>query len=370
MLKKEDKFLKRIKLGSEEYIIRVSESNKLHDKDYAYTELIVKVEDYSNIELSGYEFGCVNMEKNVINVLIDYNVNELLVYIDEEFFINKNIDIFMESLINYLKKNSLKYSMKNIKFGVARKINTLEKHIYSVYIDVNAVDKDISTEIINYCEKINTFSFINIKDIEDFVNKSETLNLADINTIDTTNRRDPSMPFDIVTERVLVITSKKTSGMQMVVDKRLIDEDEITYVAKDKLFKLDDILDIKLIRTFKYTVCEFNRMFADKDSIILDVEKHLKDFENLGITYENVIVTIKYITNLVENLNSASKVRALSKKMRPIFKILNDIKINYLVYHDDYTRSKQCEHERSGHYRTYKSGKVIWINTYRAGIKS
>ena len=97
-------------------------------------------------------------------------------------------------------------------------------------------------------------------------------------------------------------------------------------------------------------------------SIILSEE-----FEKLGLQIgdEQFINIVKLNPNLAQNpqfLNAAGQFDENKFK-----ESLNTFKIHYVITPEDYERSNQCEHMRRGHERRYKSGKVIWIDSYKAG---
>lgn len=116
----------------------------------------------------------------------------------------------------------------------------------------------------------------------------------------------------------------------------------------------------KIIRLNEF---EFNLLNDEDRTIYNNIEKYIQLYTAGGITFDSVLASIKY----VEKVEKKIKNNKISKVISKFKESLNTFKIHYVITPEDYERSNQCEHMRRGHERRYKSGKVIWIDSYKAG---
>lgn len=365
---KKNKMLKRIPLGNDEYVIRVVDTNTI--ADLAYSNILLRIDRPTDIDLGGYDFGCINISKNVVEIVPDLKENDLMILLDKDFFISKNMDTLFIDIYKYATKLFTNSNL-NIKIGLSNCPNDYIRNYYLCDVDTNSSVDEITTSFIELGEILLSANFMRTDTAAKYIIGSPHLSNPITQSTPLTVEKHPDMPKDMVTEKVLIITSTNKSGDNMVVDVSLIDEDIDTseYVEKDKLFKVEDELVLQMRKIIRYTITEFRSKFKTDAEVVDDVEKYLNEFIDKGITYETVLVTISYIENIMSKGNNDSKIRAIKKKLRPVVNELNTIRIKYLVYPDDYSRLKQKEHERSGHWRKYRNGKTIWINTYKAGSR-
>lgn len=116
----------------------------------------------------------------------------------------------------------------------------------------------------------------------------------------------------------------------------------------------------KIIRLNEF---EFNLLNDADRTIYNNIEKYIQLYTSGDVTFDSVLASIKY----VEKIEKKIKNDKVSKVINRFKESLNTFKIHYVITPEDYERSNQCEHMRRGHERRYKSGKVIWIDSYRAG---
>jgi len=178
------------------------------------------------------------------------------------------------------------------------------------------------------------------------------------------------------------LTYKKIPGTEMFLNKDmylLVDLDRTSsYLSKDVLefmpsenevpdntvlYKAGANINIKIRKILNYGISEFLAKFKTTDDLYTDVEKYLKEYVSLGVTYDKVTIILNFLNDISDHgqkVARSSIERKLDKELRVVKKSLEDIKFVYVIRPDGYVQVKS-PHERSGHWRNYRSGKTIWV---------
>lgn len=126
--------------------------------------------------------------------------------------------------------------------------------------------------------------------------------------------------------------------------------------SKDKL-KAPDGITGSVTRVINFSASEFDKLDLSKDDMYEEFVDTLLKYNSEGITFEESKLLVTFLKKNTNRVQSVKTKKALTK----ISKQLSKLTVRYVVRPDDYEPTKKVEHERSSHYRRYKSGKVVKV---------
>jgi len=347
---------KRLSLHDKEYILKYTLTDKGNN-------VFVRIDNKDDLDFDGYKQLAVNINENTIDVIISSYDNIATIVFSSFFYIAKDIDAILFELIQHIRND---YKDIDIIIGLSIETNNV---IIGHHLTLN---KQCSVDTI--LDNLHVVFESVINNIDHEKQSYTDIDITQYSCLKEFNIRKVDIPKGYKTdtnsgkEGVMLIDYIHQQAVFETVDKKLIQEETPPKpISATHLFHPDDTLPLN--RIFRYTITEFKKRFPN-DNVLPEVFELLEKYNNQGIVYDEVVVVIKHINNIISDTKRNDSVnRKFKKTIKPILKDLNTIKISYLIYPKDYKRSKQTEHYRSGHWRRYKSGKVIWINTYKAGTK-
>jgi len=123
-----------------------------------------------------------------------------------------------------------------------------------------------------------------------------------------------------------------------------------------------DNISIDIRKILRITESEFKAKFKTKKDLLMYGLKYMED--KLGTIVDpdelKIYIRLLKISTVKEGINVTRGQR------KRVFNTLDKatVKLTYLVTPDNYTRGgfTMSPHERSGHWRNYKSGKKVWVN--------
>lgn len=309
-------------------------------------------EDFKN---STDEF-IVNQSKHFLieeNRLNGFNITTLVVH--ENFILNKNISY---TLGMHICDSML---MNEKCFFVKLKIKTIaNKIIELVYERKDIIANNtlaVSKEVLITNDLIIGFAIKIEEDIESVMksfyknNKLETI----ISKSEKLQEYNPGLKGAYETDLYYQVYSE-TGAKPLIIKANIIKEFEAANPEESNLL-------VNVKKVIRLTKEEFDSL-TDEDKLIYNnIEKYLQFYTTKGIKFDSVMATIRYLEQVTEKVKS-KKVSRISKSLKAT---LNTFKLHYVVIDENYERKNQCEHFRSGHYRHYKNGNVIYIDKYKAG---
>lgn len=323
-------------LGESEYIIENKRSIFV-DKNSVVTAILGN-------DLNKDKF-IVNKNKNYIVTSVNFGYDTRKFDVHENFILSKNLDNTL-SLEVYRVISSGKYTHAIVLiYTNENTINQLlfsNKHIKD--IDKKIVIKAISSDLLLFAK--NNYE----KDVK---LKTSFLNTVVIGTSDKLEENEI-----IKNSNELYLYKKENiNGIFTIKIKDDIVEEFNSCNPKE------DNLIVNISKIIRLTAEEFSNLNNEDKQIYDNIEKHLQLYVKNGIKFDSVAATIRYLEQTINKVKN-KKVNRIAKK---IASSLNTFRLHYIIVDSDYKRSKQCEHYREGHYRHYKNGKVIYIDSYKAG---
>lgn len=293
---------------------------------------------------------------NYAYVILLKPLNAIVIASSEKFFMSKDLTRFCEFVHNVVM----------FKTRTDKSLDLLNGNIYISFEDKKS--KFVVFKCKKYC--INNTVFFT-KELRRTINKynnrvkastADAFRIAGSNTFDTSKLSFYNKKWYQVIDKEL--NSKNIKREDLVfIDTKNTDVDNVIS-GPTKLHKASAEVSTSLRRIFNYKLSEFMTKFATIDDVVVDVEKYLKDYIEFGITYDSVHIVINYINNIISKSEKGSKSnsdRKIIKELNTIVKYMKQIKFTYNVRPDEYIQVR-CPHERSGHWRKYKSGRQTWVD--------
>ena len=368
-------------MGDKEFVII---NTNIGDGDIILDNMMLKDKSGKYINVRGDTIHYMTLDDGVL----DPNTLTQLSVISKEFFMKHDIsfilsELWMMSLIaarglglSYINFRVVfdngygKGNYVDLKIPRETKLNNLITKYFPVFINEGNIFfnlpgakkmkmKKISAKIDNTPEKYKILS----SDIIDDITQSD-LNKLMSTYIDISNKeifikinRDvlERLSSDVEVDDVEEATEEDT---YVVGDEIVEDVDMVIPIEKEYLFKPKEKELVNIRKVIRMTKSDFLAKFKEVDDVVEDVDQLLEEYLKDGIRFDKITAVVRFLKRV------KSRAKLSKKKKRVVTEVINELNtilVTYSVVPDGYVQHKKS-HVRSGHWRTYKSGKKIWIS--------
>lgn len=328
----------KLELADNEYILEIFNTVKFSRQTYFQI-------DNQKLDYCGNKYLAVQAINNMVTISFDHDV--LRIAATSNFLLNKDLVDFFNKVKILTERFETNYKTFTVIVSFPEGSDLM--------MDGFICGLDNPAELMNDIESILT----------DKINLSDIKLVKSFYNVYTDN--EPSMiPND--DSLYLVIDKDSKHNYKKLSSTELYDPNNRTEIDKEFKFMPDQEVAIKIRKIISYGFTEFIDKFKTKDDLVNDALKYMKEYIELGISMDKILIVINFLNeykNTYKQDNKKNdKVRKNLKLVRSVLSSIETIKIVYVVRSDDYVHTK-CPHERSGHWRHYSNGTKTWINSCR-----